>query len=83
VTSERREQLFKQLSPSSPTDAGIQIEVSEEQSENACRSKLVTCDGRSNVTKSRAVHWKKQCFWIDCTGAGMQIEANNEQDENA
>jgi hypothetical protein len=83
VTSERREQRLKQSCPISSTDAGMQIEVSEEQPENACASKLVTCDGRPNVTKSRAMHWKKQRHSIDCTDAGMQIEASNEQDENA
>jgi hypothetical protein len=69
--------------PTLITVAGIQIDESDEQLENACRSIRESLEPDSNVTLERARHSWKHFSQTTSTDDGMQIDETDEHSENA
>jgi hypothetical protein len=67
----------------SSTDAGIQIDRSEEHCENALAQTLLSLDPDSNVKFESAVQDEKQDLQRISTDTGMQIDSRDEQPEKA
>jgi hypothetical protein len=65
------------------TDAGIEIDVSDEHGENADSSRRTSLEFDSNATYESSSHDEKQCSPISSTEAGMQMDASDEHAENA
>jgi hypothetical protein len=79
VTAPSRLQPKKQSLASILTDAGIQIDFSDLQTENADFSIRESFDSDSNVRRSRPVQAKKHDLHRISTDDGMQIDFRNEE----
>jgi predicted transcriptional regulator len=83
VIVERDLQPEKQDSQISLTEQGIQIVESDEQSQNAKRSRHESLELDSNVIVERDLHLEKQEAQILLTEQGIQILESDEQLLNA
>jgi hypothetical protein len=69
---------LKQLSPIASTDAGIQIDLSEQHSSNADFPSVEIREPDSNVKFESIAQSKKQDAEIVSTDEGTQIDRNDE-----
>jgi hypothetical protein len=83
VIVERELHPLRQYSQIFSTEGGIQIDESDEQSENAQRSIHESLELDSNVIVERDLHSLKQYSQIFSTEEGIQIDESDEQLENA
>jgi hypothetical protein len=73
-------EYWKERSPSISTDAGMQIEESDKQEQNAPDSIRESLEPSSNVTLQSFMHDSKQYSPSISTDPGMQIEESDEQE---
>jgi hypothetical protein len=73
----------KQPSPRNSTEAGREIDLNDEQEENAFASIRISFDPDSNVNDESELHDEKQPSPRNSTEAGREIDLNDEQEERA
>jgi hypothetical protein len=79
VNDERHLHCEKDSSPRNSTDAGREIDLNDEQPENAFASIRVSFDPDSNVNDESVVHPLKELSPRNSTDAGRKIDLNDEQ----
>jgi hypothetical protein len=77
------QQRAKQFSPIDSTETGMEIDFSDEQSENERLWILCRCESDSNETTERRLHPAKHRSPRISTEAGMQMHLSDLQNENA
>jgi cell division protein FtsX len=76
-------QYEKQYAERVSTNAGIEIDVSNEQPKNALSPTIESFESVSNVTFDSSSQVAKQHLAMVVTDEGMQIDTSDEQSENA